>query len=128
MANQPDPDKRNLKTSKAKPSSLDNLSFLARLAFLKNDRLPSNWNAQIPDKAEVHRRVARGLGAEGLEAIWEEELSQDPIAEFARQYAREHFLTHVYHGGEYQKLLAILNEGSYGRAKLRHYTNPQPYC
>lgn len=69
------------------------------------------------DPLQAHRRVAEAL-VPGLERLWKPEPAS-PAEEGRREYARRHYLRHLYQGQDWERLFAALDEGSYGKGKLR---------
>jgi hypothetical protein len=48
--------------------------------------------------------------------IWEK--STDAVEQGRREYARYHYITHLYHAHLWQRLFAVLDAGQYGQAKI----------
>ncbi len=69
---------------------------------------------------EWHEALADWCERANLAAIWED--TELDLAEQGRcRYARAHYVTHLYAAREWRRLFAVLDEGAYGRAKVRRY-------
>ena len=73
-------------------------------------------NAYYLPAEEWHRQIAVMCEYGGLEAIWQD--TNDPVKQQLREYARLHYITHLYHARNWERLFGVLDEGVYGRAKL----------
>ncbi|NWJ97567.1 MAG: hypothetical protein HXX20_17410 [Chloroflexi bacterium] len=73
------------------------------------------------EEKNYHLRLAKWCeeGKGGIAAIWQEE-RRGGLEQIWQTYARRHYVTHLYHAQAYDKLFAVLDEGSYGQSKLRH--------
>jgi tetratricopeptide (TPR) repeat protein len=69
-----------------------------------------SWHARLADWCE------QGKG--GLFAIWQD-AKRDAAEQERRTYARQHDITHLYTARERERLFAVLDEGTYGQAKVR---------
>jgi tetratricopeptide (TPR) repeat protein len=84
----------------------------------------SEWELEC-----YHRRLAEWCeeGHGGLAVIWQN-IEDDKVAQFRREYVRQHYITHLYRAKEYTKLFEVLNEGNYGRGKLSHDLSTRSYA
>jgi tetratricopeptide (TPR) repeat protein len=70
------------------------------------------------DAAAEHRRLAGLLeGHAGSAEIWQD--VADPREQERRDYARRHYIEHLYLGGDTGRLTEVIDDGQYGRGKLR---------
>jgi hypothetical protein len=60
-------------------------------------------------------------GRDDLSSIWGDE-KYDSAEQSRREYARHHYITHLYLARRWQRLFTVLDEGKYGREKL--HVNP----
>lgn len=73
-----------------------------------------------PDEvAAWHTRLAKWCAGDDLSLIWRE--SYEALERQRRQYARRHFIRHLYLGGvtQWQQLFSVLDDGHYSRQKLQ---------
>ena len=57
-----------------------------------------------------------------------EDAPHNSIEQDRRKYALRHYITHLYHAREWQQLFAVLDEGIYGRVKLRYDPSTRSYA
>jgi hypothetical protein len=76
---------------------------------------------------EHHREVAQRCEQNDMANIWNE-AEDDPVEQARREYTRKYYVTHLYHGQEWQRLFTVLDEGEYGRAKIKHDFNTLAYA
>lgn len=69
---------------------------------------------------EGHHALADWCEGGNLVTIWED-TELDLAEQERRQYARAHYITHLYTAHDWQRLFAVLDEGAYGRVKVRQY-------
>jgi tetratricopeptide (TPR) repeat protein len=69
------------------------------------------------DSIKAHRGLAGVLENGGLDAIWQD--SPDLAIQGRRDYARIHYVMHLYLGEAWERLAAAIESGEYGRGKLR---------
>ncbi len=70
------------------------------------------------DAALEHRRLSRVMEGEGWpQEIWED--SPQPREQGRRDYARLHYVTHLFLGDDFTRLASVIDDGGYGRGKLR---------
>ena len=69
-----------------------------------------------------HQRLAAWCERGDITTIWEDNTyttEQGRGEQERREYARQHYLAHLYFAREWPPLFAVLDEGHYGRAKLQ---------
>ncbi len=59
-------------------------------------------------------------------SIWQDVISNQ-VEQKRREYARWHYVTHLYYAEEWQKLFEVLDAMQYGREKVRFDTSIRPY-
>jgi hypothetical protein len=70
------------------------------------------------DAALEHRRLSRAMEDKGEpEAIWQD--SPELREQGRRAYARLHYVTHLFLGDDFDRLATVIDDGRYGRGKLR---------
>src|SRR5207253_636564 len=65
-----------------------------------------------------HATLAAWCEQGQLARIWQN--VSDPREQGRREYARQHYLAHLYHARQWKQLFTVLDEGAYGQAK-KHY-------
>jgi len=65
-----------------------------------------------------HATLATWCEQGQLAHIWQN--VSDPREQGRREYARQHYLAHLYYAPQWEQLFAVLDEGAYGQAK-KHY-------
>lgn len=99
--------------------------------YLRQDKQrPSKIHVFDEDEEQIwHMRLANWCesGPGGLSTIWQN-ISQDAFEEERRDYAREHYIAHLYHAHDWPRLWKVLDGGSYGRAKLRYDPSTRTYA
>ncbi len=70
------------------------------------------------EEADLHGRLADWCGQGKMEALWSETANDSPRNDY-RDYARRHYITHLYRAGMYARLFEVLDDGEYERGKLR---------
>jgi tetratricopeptide (TPR) repeat protein len=103
------------------------LFHLKLFDFLRQDetRHDKEYIFAADEEEDQHARLAAWCAQGGLAAIWQETRG---VEQERRQYARRHYLTHLYHAQDYQQLFAVLDAGSYGRAKLHWDPSTRSYA
>jgi hypothetical protein len=76
--------------------------------------------------AHFHRLLADWCEQGGLAAIWQD-TKGDLAEQGRREYARQHYITHIYHTRDWVRLASVLDAGDYGRAKVRHDPSTRSY-
>jgi len=69
------------------------------------------------DIKDWHNKLAQWCA--GHDPIIWQDISNNLAEQQRREYARRHYITHLYHARQWQQLFAVLDKGVYGRAKLR---------
>ncbi len=65
-----------------------------------------------------HKKIANWCELSSLEDIWQD-APWDVDEQGRRDYARQHYLTHLYLAKEWVQLWTVLDKGDYGRGKVR---------
>ncbi len=65
-----------------------------------------------------HKRLAQWCEGSNVSIIWQE-VKHDGVEQRRREYARQHYLTHLYHARGWQCLFEVLDTAQYGKAKIR---------
>src|SRR5207253_1055840 len=60
-----------------------------------------------------HKRLAQWCEGGDLPTIWQD-VKYDGVKQRRREYARQHYLTHLYHAHERQRLFEVLDTVQYG--------------
>src|SRR6266487_2463680 len=55
-----------------------------------------------------------------ISVVWED-VKHSLMEQGRREYARRHYIEHLYHARKWQRLFNMLDEGTYGGAKMRYY-------
>ena len=81
----------------------------------------------LPARA-CHRRLAASCeaGSGGLATIWQKTTSR--IEQGRRSYACKHYVRHLAEAEEWDRLWDVLNDASYGRAKLQYDPSMRAYA
>jgi thioredoxin-like negative regulator of GroEL len=66
---------------------------------------------------EWHKHMAKVCEQGNLSIIWSD-IKRDQVEQERREYARRHYIVHLYYAGTWQRLFDVLDEGVYGRAKI----------
>src|SRR5262249_11153307 len=61
-----------------------------------------------------------------LSAIWQD-VKHDPTEQGRREYARHHYITHLYYASEWLRLFDVLNTGAYGQMKMQYDPSKRSY-
>src|SRR5579859_2878998 len=110
--------------------------------YLRRDASPSEEHLShkhalfdAEDEREYHTRILTwceqgclptSTGTVNLALIWEE--SSNANERIRRTYAQQHYITHLYLAGRWQQLLAILDKGDFGRAKIQYDPSMHAYA
>ena len=70
------------------------------------------------DEQRWHKCFISWCEQNNLVQIWEDAIS-NVVEQDRRRYARQHYITHLYYAGEMDKLFNVLDDGSYGKAKVQ---------
>jgi tetratricopeptide (TPR) repeat protein len=71
------------------------------------------------EEQDEHQKLADWCECGGLSGIWQD-YPQDAREQERRAYARQHFITHLCRALNWPRLWETLDQGKYGKAKLRH--------
>jgi len=74
-----------------------------------------------------HKRLAQWYAGDNLSIIWQN-INNNPEEQRQREYARQYYLTHLYQAHEWQQLFEVLDEGVYGRGKMRYDPSTRLYA
>jgi hypothetical protein len=77
------------------------------------------------EEEDWHAKLAVWCEQGSLASIWEN--TKDAREQEQRLYARKHVIAHCYYAKQWDRLFAILDEGSYGRAKERDDVSARSY-
>ena len=81
----------------------------------------------VRDEEEgYHRTLAHWCELTDMSSVWKD-LMQDSLQQEHREYVRRHYITHLYRAREWEHLFGILDEGSYGQAKMRYDSTTGSY-
>jgi transcriptional regulator with XRE-family HTH domain len=81
-----------------------------------------------PDEEESwHKRLAQWCEGSNISTIWQD-VKHDVIEQRRCEYARQHYLTHLYHAHEWQRLFEVLDAVQYGKAKIRDDPSTRSYA
>jgi tetratricopeptide (TPR) repeat protein len=98
--------------------------------FLRQDEhhLEKLYIFATDEEQDWHRCLATWCvgGAGGVAGIWQD-ARQDAEQE-RRLYARQYYITHLYLAQNWDMLWTVLDEGTYGQAKLRHDPSTRSYA
>jgi hypothetical protein len=97
--------------------------------FLREDPERPNKESlfEAREEAAWHQVLADWCASGGLGTIWQDK-SGDAIEQLRRDYARKHYVTHLYHAGAWERLEQTLDEGEYGHAKIQHDPSTRAYA
>ncbi|GHO98466.1 hypothetical protein KSF_085140 [Reticulibacter mediterranei] len=105
--------------------SLFHLKFREHLSQ-KETSPKKNYVFDREDIQGWHARFIAWCEMYGMENIWEENTSS-LFEKDRRRYARQHYITHLYHAHCWKQLFTVLDEGVYGKKKKRFDTGGQLY-
>jgi len=74
-----------------------------------------------------HKKLISWCEQNGLENIWQD-VKWDADEQGRRVYARQHYVTHLYQSREWDRLWNLLDEGNYGRMKVRFDPSTRSYA
>jgi hypothetical protein len=78
------------------------------------------------DERGWHKRFIDWCEQSELALIWKN--TTDTIEQGRRSYARQHYITHLYHARLWDRLFTILDTGAYGKAKVQHDPSTRSYA
>ncbi len=67
-----------------------------------------------------HKTMADWCEQNDISVVWED-VKHSLMEQGRREYARRHYIEHLYHARKWQRLFNMLDEGTYGGAKMRYY-------
>lgn len=79
------------------------------------------------DEEYWHKKLALWCEQGHLAVIWQD-VRDDSTEQQRREYARHHYITHLYLAKEWQRLFEVLDTKEYGRAKLRFDPSTRSYA
>jgi uncharacterized protein YeeX (DUF496 family) len=74
-----------------------------------------------------HKRLAQWCEDRDVSAIWQD-VKYDGIEQRRREYARQHYLAHLYSAREWQRLFEVLDTVEYGKAKIHDDASTRAYA
>jgi Caspase domain len=80
----------------------------------------------IDEEKAWHKRLSRWCELTNMAIIWQD-VPYDVAEQSRREYARQHYITHLYNSEDWQKMFAVLDEGGYGRGKIRSGLGTRAY-
>jgi hypothetical protein len=95
--------------------------------YLKHDeQAPQKEYVFASDEEKYyHARIAAWCEQGSPSLIWVD--VKEPTEQERRVYARKHLIAHFYFADQWERLFAILDDGSYGRAKERYDVSTRSY-
>lgn len=96
--------------------------------YLRQDKNKTNKDYVFAhdEVIKLHRKLISWCEQSGLENIWQD-ARQDSEEQARRLYVRQYYLTHLYYSNFWEQLCNVLDEGSYGRAKMRFDISMRSY-
>ena len=79
------------------------------------------------EEIQWHKRITEWCELSSLEDIWQD-APWDVDEQGRRDYARQHYITHLYLAKEWVKLRAVLDKGDYGKGKVRFDPSMRSYA
>jgi tetratricopeptide (TPR) repeat protein len=79
------------------------------------------------DERSWHQCFVSWCEQDGLARIWDD-VQTDSTEQERRLYARQHYITHLYFAGDWNKLFQVLDDGAYGKAKVQHDPSTRSYA
>jgi tetratricopeptide (TPR) repeat protein len=106
------------------------LYHLKLIEYLQDNTLPPAKHVFSPTEiAALHLKMVQWCEKGGLANIWQDVKGASKFAEQRRRdYARQHYITHLYHAQAYEQLWQVLDEGHYGRAKVHYDPSMRSYA
>lgn len=86
--------------------------------YLEQDAPGNDIQFDAEEVEDLHGRVAQWCEQGTIEQLWRDLPDPSPRDDY-QEYARKHYLTHLYATRRYEQLFAVLNAGDYERGKLR---------
>lgn len=91
--------------------------YLRRDLFIDEEK---EWHQKLVEWCEGER------GRDDIATIWQE--ARAPEEQERREYARQHYVTHLYHAQEWERLFEVLDEQGYGKAKIQYDPSTRSYA
>jgi tetratricopeptide (TPR) repeat protein len=97
--------------------------------YLRQDmRMPDKEYVFASDEEESwHQRLARWCEQGNILTIWRD-VKHDAIEQRRREYARQHYITHLYYAREWRRLFEVLDAEHYGKAKVAYEPGMRSYA
>ena len=95
------------------------LTDLPLISYLQEGEANSARPIFTTEQIQVlHRNIA-----DWCESDWDNLWQNSPDVEIQnrRNYARKHYITHLYYAGDWERLSQVLDRGEYGRHKIKHF-------
>ncbi|GEM_PF-1423957 len=86
--------------------------------YLQPDEPESDIQFDAEGVEELHKQFVQWCEQGTIQQLWEALPNPSPRDDY-REYARRHYITHLYAARHYEQLFAVLNAGDYERGKLR---------
>jgi len=91
-----------------------------------------NWVFTIEDEQDYHKLLANwceGRGRKSILDIWQDEGKAIPTQNVRerREYARQHYIKHLYESKDWECLWSALDDGRYGQAKILYEGSAKSY-
>ena len=74
------------------------------------------------EEEQWHNRLISWCEQNGIEQIWSD-VRWDVDEQERREYARKHYISHLYKARKWHRLWQVLDQGDYGRSKVRYGTS-----
>ena len=105
------------------------LFHLKLYEYLRQDeqRPAKEYIFATDEEQNWHKTLADWCEQGHLPTIWQN-TTYNPIEQRRLEYARQHYLTHLYRAQQWQRLFEVLDEGAYGREKLRYDPSTRLYA
>ncbi len=87
-------------------------------AYLQQDTPDNEIQFDVEEVQMLHAQVAHWCEEGTVEQMWQEVHTLVPRDDY-REYAQQHYVTHLYEARYDDRLFTILNDGAYEREKLR---------
>jgi len=105
------------------------LSHLKLGEYLREDasRPYKRFVFDAEDVQYLHQWLVRWCAHGGITEIWGD-VQGDVVEQERRNYARQHYIDHLYHAQAWTSLFGVLDEGSYGKAKVQYDLSTRAYA
>ncbi len=81
----------------------------------------------VEDEQNLHQWMVRWCEPGEPASIWEN-VPDNPSEQGRRSYARQHYIYHLYSARKWQRLFEVLDESSYGKAKIQDDLSTRTYA